>query len=157
MAFLNKEGLLHFIEKCIKPLKGASKHEVTQSLTTNTAGYVLDARAGKTLDGKIAALNADLEVSRAAATKTGNVTTNATVTRSGNIKLLKINTTITLAMNPGTDYSLCTLDAGLLPDTDVIKYVRHGKLTIAKTGRVTLNPEFALSSGLYLHIVECYI
>lgn len=98
-----------------------------------------------------------MDVSRTVAEKTGNVSTNATVTRSGNIKLLKINTTITLAMNPGTDYSLCTLNSIQIPDTDIIKYIRHGKITIAKSGRVTLNPEFTLSSGQYLHIVECYI
>ena len=106
---------------------------------------------------KIDALNADLDVSRTAAEKTGNIATNATVTRSGNVKLLKINTTTTLAMNPGTDYSLCTLSSAQLPDTDVIKYIRHGKITIAKSGRVTLNPEFTLTSGQYLHIAECYI
>lgn len=150
-------GIMGDASKAIEP-------KIINSLATTTAGYALDARQGKTLDGKIAkntsditALNADLEVSRTTAEKTGNITANATVTKSGNIKLLKINTTTTLAMSPGTDYSLCTLTSAQLPDTDVIKYIRHGKITIAKNGRVTINPEFTLTSGQYLHIVECYI
>lgn len=123
MAFLNKEGLLHFIEKCIKPLKGAAKHEVTQSLTTNTAGYVLDARAGKTLDGKIAALNADLgaAIGKCKLVDTGYIKDSAYIeVPEGTVALAVISDAVYLirSLSSGIKH---TLIAGTLAETYKIR------------------------------------
>lgn len=52
MKFLNLEGLQHFYDKYIRPLKGAAYKEVANNLTTKEDGSVLDARQGKNLEDK---------------------------------------------------------------------------------------------------------
>lgn len=110
MSFLNLDGLKHFYDKYLKPLKGASKCEITQSLTTTTAGYVLDARAGKTLDTKIAknasditSLNADLEV------KTRTIEgafVNMQITEQGRQVWIRISSAAAKPMTQGQEYEI---------------------------------------------------
>lgn len=52
MKFLNLEGLQHFYDKYIRPLKGAAYKEVANNLTTEKDGSVLDARQGKVLEDR---------------------------------------------------------------------------------------------------------
>lgn len=105
----------------------------------------------------INALNSNLQVTTGTPTKSGNIASNPTIKQFGSIKMLKINTTTTLNMAAGTDYILCTLAVVQRPDTDYIKYVSQGKLTISAAGGVLLTPTTALSSGTYLHITETFI
>lgn len=105
----------------------------------------------------IGALNRNLQVATYIPTKSGNISGNPSVKQSGNVKVIKINTTTTLNMAVGTDYLLCTLAVAQRPDTDCIKYIAYGRLTISATGGVIFNPSITLSSGQYIHIMETFI
>lgn len=52
MKFLNLEGLQHFYDKYIRPLRGAAYKDVANDLITTEEGSVLDARQGKALEDK---------------------------------------------------------------------------------------------------------
>lgn len=109
------------------------------------------------LTASLTTLNRNLQVTTGTPTKSGNIASNPIIKQFGSIKMLKINTTTTLNMASGTDYTLCTLAVVQRPDTDYIKYVSQGKLTISAAGGVFLTPSTALSSGTYLHITETFI
>lgn len=52
MKFLNLEGLQHFYDKYIRPLRDAAYKDVANDLITTEEGSVLDARQGKALEDK---------------------------------------------------------------------------------------------------------
>lgn len=52
MKYLGPNGLQHFYDKYIRPLKDAAYKSVANNLTTEEEGSVLDARQGKELDEK---------------------------------------------------------------------------------------------------------
>lgn len=102
-------------------------------------------------------LNRKLEISTTSVTKSGNIAADPAIKQSGNIKMLKINTTTTISMAVGTDYLLCILGVAQRPGTDIIKYVINGRITIKATGEVSLMPTTAIGQGQYLHITETFM
>lgn len=102
-------------------------------------------------------LNRNIQVSTVTPAKSGNIAGNPTIKQSGYVKMLKVNTTITLNMAVGTEYILCTLAVAQRPDADYIKYLSQGRLTISALGSVTFSPTTALPSGQYIHIAESFI
>lgn len=137
--------------------KKIDKTNIVNNLTTTVENMVLDARQGKVLKDGQDELNRNLQVATVTPAKSGNIAGNPTIKQSGYVKMLKINTTITLNMAVGTEYILCTLAVAQRPDADYIKYLSQGRLTISALGSVTFSPTTALPSGQYIHITETFI
>lgn len=144
----------------------AASQNVANNLTTNTAGSVLDARQGKTLDEKITELkNNVIDLNSKQLTNSTYYPTSY-MYRSGQNVYLRCSGTTTKEVPQGTELVVATegtVPESFCPDIDLIFYtvVSPGgaivRVSISTSGKVTFTAQEKLVEGFGINLHVNYI